>query len=118
MNKESASKFAQVLSDARSALLSVTSERDKLAAKCTAYERREEATKVASMMHDKGINRDVEMGELVEQLEKEAAAGRLGEIARAADMIGPNMSFGSTNHDELGGQGADALTSYLMGAVG
>lgn len=118
MDKQSATKIAQVLRDAQVALRSVTAERDKLASKCAAYERRAEATKVASVLHDKGIDRDVDFPDLVERLEKEAEAGRLPEIARAADMIGPNMSFGTTHHDEVSGQGSDVLTNYLVGSVG
>ena len=118
MNKESASKMAQVIRDAQTALRSVTAERDELATKVASYERRAEATKVASVMHDKGINLDMEFPELVEHLEKEAAAGRLGEIARAADMIGPSMSFGSTHHDESVGGGTDVFTNFLVGSVG
>lgn len=118
MDKESMLKMAQVLEDAEGALVSVTSERDALAIKCAAYEQRAEATKVATMLHDKGIDTDIELTELVTRLEKEAAAGRLPEIARAADMIGPNMSFGKThNNDGVEGQGMDVLTSYLMGSV-
>jgi hypothetical protein len=119
MDKESAQKVARVLHDARTALVSVTAERDKLAAENAAFKMRSECTKVASMLHDKGIDQDTPFSELVESLEKEAAAGRLPEIARAADMVGPNMSFGSTyNHDGAEGAGSDVLTSFLVGHVG
>lgn len=118
MDKESSLKFAQVLHDTRTALVSVTAERDKLAAENAAYKRREEATKVASVLHDKGIHRDIEFSDLVENLEKEAAAGNLGEIARAADMIGPNMIFGSTHSDGAVGGGSHAFEDFLVGSVG
>lgn len=112
-------KMAQVLDDAQQALISVTDERDKLAGQLAAYKTREEATKVAMMLHEKGIDRDTELPELVANLEKQAAAGRLPEIARAVDMMGPNMSFGRThNNDGAGEQSMDVLTSYLMGSVG
>ncbi len=118
MDKESSIKMARVLHDAQAALLSMAGERDKLAAKCEAFERRAEATKVAAVLHDKNIHRDMEFPELVEHLEKEAEAGRLETIARAADMVGPNMGFGSPNNDEVAGSGSDAFTSYLVGSVG
>lgn len=118
MDKESMQKMAQVLSEAQQALLELTAERDTLAVKCAAYEQRQEATKVATMLHDKGIDTDIELPDLVQRLEKEAAAGRLPEIARAAEMVGPRMTFGNTyNNDGAEGHGADALTSYLMGSV-
>ena len=118
MNKEAASKIAQVLRDAQTALIAVTQDRDKLAQRCSAFERRGEATKVAAAMHDKGINRDVDFADLVESLEKEASAGRLGEIERAVDMVGPNMSFGTMNHDEGLNVGSNAFEGFLMGTVG
>lgn len=120
MNKESTLKIARVIHDARQAVVSLTAERDKLASENAAYKRREEATKVASMLHDKGFHQDKPFAELVEDMEKEAAAGHLPEIARAAEMVGPNMSFGFTNNDEVGGGGGsnDVLTNYLVGSVG
>lgn len=110
--------MAQVLHDAQTALRSLTTERDKLATKCAAYERRAEATKVAAVLHEKGIDLDTEFPDLVERLEKEAEAGRLPEIARAAEMIGPNMSFGTAHHDVEAGGGGDVLTNFLVGSVG
>jgi hypothetical protein len=119
MNKESASKVAQVLRDTQESLLLLAAERDKLAAENAAYKRHDEALKVAMVLHDKGIDRDIPIEDLTGRLEKEAEAGRLPEIARAAEMIGPNMSFGSTNnHDEGSAQSNDVLTNYLMGSVG
>lgn len=118
MNKESTIKMAQVLRDAQVAMRNLTSERDELATKVAAYERRAEATKVASVLHDKGLELDTEFGDLVERLEKEAEAGQLPVIARAAEMIGPNMSFGSTHHDEVAHGGGDAFTNFLVGSVG
>lgn len=118
MNKESASKFAQVIRDAQSALISVTQERDKLAAENSAFRRRAEATKVAAAIHDKGIDLDVDFPDLVERLEKAASDGRLGEIERAVDMVGPDMSFGKTNHDDVSHGGSNSFEGFIMGTVG
>jgi hypothetical protein len=118
MDKQSSIKVARVLHDTRLALVSLTAERNKLASENAAFKIRAEATKVASVLHDKGLRLDTPFPELVEEFEKEAAAGHLGEIARAADMVGPNMSFGSMNNDELAGGGTDVLTSFLVGSVG
>jgi hypothetical protein len=120
MDKQSSIKMAQVLHDAQTALLSVTADRDDLATKVAMYERRAEATKVAHMMHEKGLELDTEFGDLVNHLEKQAEAGQLPVIAAAAEMIGPNMSFGSTHNDvEAGaGGGNDVFTSFLVGSVG
>lgn len=118
MNKESSIKMAQVIHDTREALLSVTAERDAFKAKCAAYDLRAEATKVATVLHDKGLELDTELPDLVERLEKEAAAGRLPTIAAAAEMIGPNMSFGSAHHDAGASGGGDVFTNFLVGNVG
>ena len=118
MDKESTIKTARVLHDAQVALRSMAAERDEYKTKCAAYERRAEATKVAAAMHDKGLNTDIDLPDLVDDMEKEAAAGRLPEIARAVDMVGPNMSFGKPNHDGESVGGSDAFSSFLMGSVG
>lgn len=118
MDKQSSIKMAQVIRDTRNTLLSVTAERDKLAQENAAYKRREQATKVASTLHSKGLELDTEFPDLVERLEKEAAAGRLSTIAQAAEMIGPRMTIGFTNSDMVTGEGTDALTRYLVGDVG
>lgn len=118
MDKQSSAKIAQVLRDTSETLLSVTAERDVLATKCAAYERREQATKVASKLHDKGCRLETELPELVDELEKAAAAGQLDAIAQAAEMIGPNMSFGTTNQGAEGSGGSDSFTNFLVGDVG
>lgn len=118
MDKKSSQKVAQILRDAREALLSQDTELQQLRSKVAAYQRREEATKVASMLHEKGCELDTDLPDLVERLEKEAAAGRLPEIARAAEMIGPNMSIGITSQNSGEGVGASNFESYLMGNVG
>lgn len=118
MDKQSSEKVAQVLRDAQTTLLAQDAELQQLRSKVAAYQRREEATKVASMLHEKGCELDTDFPELVERLEKEAAAGRLPEIARAADMIGPNMSIGITNQNNMEGVGVSNFEAYLMGNVG
>lgn len=118
MNKLSSEKVAKVLRDAQTALLSVTEERDKLAAECASLKQRRECEKLAAAMHGKGLELDHSVEAVADTLEKEAEAGRLGEITRAVDMIGPNMSFASrpSSYDGAGG-GGDVLTSFILGNV-
>lgn len=121
MDKESSIKVARVLRDAQTALLTVTEERDKLAAENVQLKQRESCAKLASAMHQKGLEADRSPEELVSHLEKEAQAGHLDEISRAVDMVGPNMSFTkvASNNDVPGGAGeGDALSSYLLGQIG
>jgi hypothetical protein len=113
-------KVAKVISDASVMLKSVAGERDKLAAKVATYERHFEAQKVASAMHAKGLNRDVDFETLVSNLEKAAEDGRLPVIQEAVDMAGPNMgSIGTLSHDDVPvGGGTNPLESFILGDVG
>lgn len=119
MEKLSSEKVAKVLRDAQTALLTVTEERDKLAAENAAMKQRAECEKLAADMHAKGLESDKSIDELAESLSKEAEAGNLGEIQRAVEMIGPNMSFASktANHDAPGG-GNDVFTNFILGSIG
>jgi hypothetical protein len=119
MDKISSTKFAQVLQDAQRVLLSVTSERDKLAEENAAMKSRIEAEKLASTMHEKGCRLDTEYSDLVSELEKEAEQGRLPIIQQAVEMVGPNMGLkGISTHDDVIGGGASSLENYLIGDVG
>lgn len=120
MEKLNSTKVAQVLADARQVLLSVTQERDKLAAENSQMHRRMESEKLASQMHEKGVRLELGHDELVGELEKAAEDGRLPVIQEAVDMVAPNMGFqqGSLTSDEMTGGGEDALTSFILGNVG
>jgi len=112
-------KVAKVLADSAQALRSVTAERDKLAQANRLMERRFEAQKLASVMHEKGINRDVDTDTLVNDLEKAAEAGRLPAIQEAMDMMAPNMGFtGTLTNDDAHGGGESAFESFIIGGVG
>ncbi len=118
MQKLSSQKIAQVLEDTRTVLLSVTDERDKLAARCAAMETRFEAEKLAFTMHDKGLELDTPIEDLVASLEKRAADGSLDTIKEAVDMVAPNMGLTSSVTDEPRGGGGSALENYVLGGVG
>lgn len=112
-------KVAKVLADSAHALRSVTAERDKLASEVLGLRRHEDASKLASVMHEKGLNLDVEYDVLVEDLEKAAADGRFPVIEEAVNMAGPNMGAQvHTTNDEGTGGGGDALSNFLLGGVG
>lgn len=119
MEKISSKKFAQVLEDAQKVLLSVTGERDKLAAENAEMKCHMEATKLASVMHEKGCRLDIEYSELVSELEKEAEQGRLPIIQQAVEMVGPNMGLkGISTYDGFAGEGDNPFVSFLIGGVG
>ena len=83
-------------------------------------ERRGEAAKLASVMHDKGIRMDTDFGDLVLELEKAAEDGRLPIIKEAVEMVAPNMGGmnGSLVSDERSGNGSTSFESYILGDVG
>lgn len=116
LNKE---KVAKVLADSAHALRSVTAERDKLAQANYRMTRHFEAQKLASEMHDKGINLDVPNETLVVDLEKAAEAGRLPAIKEAMQMMAPNMGFnGTLTNDDVHSGGDTAFESFIIGGVG
>src|SRR6478736_968029 len=113
MEKVSHTKIAQVLRDTQHALVTVTDERDKLAAENAVLKRRHECEKLAAKMHSRGLETDKTAEELVEHLEKEASAGNFETINKAVDYVGPNGSFGASVSAHVAGGGHDAFTSYL-----
>lgn len=117
LNKE---KMAKVLADAGVMLKSVAAERDKLASENALLKRHFEAQKLASVMHEKGLNLDVDYETLVGELEKAAEAGRLPVIQEAVEMVGPNMgSIGTLSSDDVAsGGGSNPLESFILGDVG
>jgi hypothetical protein len=119
MQKLSSQKIAQVLEDTRTVLLSVTDERDKLAARCAELETRQEAEKLAFTMHDKGLELDTPIEDLVAGLEKRASEGGLDTIKEAVSMVAPNMGLAASVTDEpRGGGDGSNLMNYVLGGVG
>lgn len=116
MQKLSSDKIAEVLADTQQVLLAVCSERDKLAAEVSQLRMRADAEKLASTMHEKGVHLDTPFESLVEDLEKAASEGRFSVIKEAVDMMAPNMGLNaSLRNDDVGGTGASALETFLLG---
>lgn len=119
-------KVAKVLNDSANLMRAVTGERDtalakvaELQLKVASYERRTGAEKVAAMMHQKGINTDIEFTHLVADLEKAAQEGKLPTIEEAVDMVGPNMSLKTASiHETPVGAGETDFERFLLGNVG
>lgn len=117
MNKLSSEKIAEVLKSAQEALLSVTSERDKLAAENHALKQHDEAEKLAFAMHEKGVRMDMDHAELVETLEKAASEGRLEVVKEALDLTVSNMDLSNRISERDTGSG-NAFEAYLLGSIG
>jgi hypothetical protein len=107
MEKISSEQVVELLTDASSTIRTQAEKIASLEEKVAANELRERTTKVASAMHGKGLRLDTPREELQGELEKEAAAGRLGEIERAVEMVGPDMGkFARVNNNETNDQGS------------
>ena len=119
MDKESAAKFSQVLRHAQGTLLKVASERDQLQARCDAYEQRDEAAKVASAMHSKGLHTDKSLSQLTAEMMKAANSDRLATIEAAVEMVAPDMGvkLASLGDEHRGGDGTSDLEQYIWGGV-
>ena len=122
MQKLSSEQLQQVLGSVPGTLRKLAAERNYWKKEAQSRMRREEAEKVAHAMHDKGINADVAIDTLVESLEKAASEGRLGTIAEAVDMVGPDMwrKTASTNDASTAASSAaqSELERFVVGGVG
>jgi len=118
--KVSSAQISQILTDSATALRKVAAERDVLKEKVAQLERRDAATKLANEMHNKGINTELELDELVNRLEKTAGTADFAAIERAVDMAGPNMGrkIAEALSDGSPTSGASDLERYILGDLG
>lgn len=122
MEKLSNEQVAELLTDASTTIRELGSENQVLRDKVAGMELKERAEKIASSLHDKGSRLDTPREVLVEELEKEAAAGRLDAIEKAVELIGPDMwkharaaNNPNINNDSGGGVGSSFETYILAG---
>jgi hypothetical protein len=121
--KISAAKAAAVYSEVPSVLRSLASERDglleknaALQAKVDEYEKHGRIEKIAQAMEVKGISPDMSREDRIEQIKEAASQGKsLDVIEEAIEMTAPNGELGKLG--SVGGNGEDALTSYLVGGL-
>ncbi len=121
MDKLSSDQVDRVLRVVPETLRSLAGERDYWRKTAEAYMRRGSAEKVAHAMHAKGVNVDVDLGSLIEQLEKKAEEGQLDRIAEAVDLIAPQdmgRKIASVGEDTTGTSSSTDFERYIMGSVG
>lgn len=122
MNKISNAQMAEVLTDAATTLRSQQAYIDELETKLAAKEQRERVEKLASVMHEKGLELDVSATDLADRLEKAAEANKLDVLETAVDLVGPDMGSklaSLTNDDGPGASSASSdLERYIAGQVG
>jgi predicted RNase H-like nuclease (RuvC/YqgF family) len=127
-NKMDQTKIAQVLADSASTLVKVAherdalkTERDKLAQENAALKNRMEAEKVAMDMHERGINAEVAISDLVEALEKKAAEdpAHFQVLKEAVGLTGPDMfkSASIGGKTEASGGGITDFERFIHGDV-
>lgn len=121
MKKLSSEQMQQVLGQVPGVIRALAEERDFWKKEAQVHMHRDEAEKVATAMHDKGIQADVPYKDLVDQLEKAAQGGRLEKIAEAVDLVGPNM--GQKIASLTGDEGTNPVSSteferFILGGVG
>lgn len=118
MEKISHEKMAQVLAEVGPVLRKVAAERDELKEKIASYERRDRAMKVASEMHQKGLNTDQSLDKLAASLADADKQGKLATIEAAVEMVGPDMSTKiATINEQAPSAGVSDLERFLNGAL-
>lgn len=120
VSQEDVLKFA---AEAPAMIRTLVSERDEAREKLAAIEQRQLVEKIAGQMHEKGINQHIPLSDLADQLENWASQGKLAEVQRAVDLVGPDMGqkiaqVGNNDDPNSSGEGGGELTRYLLGDVG
>jgi hypothetical protein len=120
VEKLSSEEIQGVFGEVPGVIRSLVEENEALQAKVASYERRDAAEKVAHQMIEKGLNNDKPFSVLVDELSKEAEAGRLPEIERAVDMVGPDMGqkIARVSGDDRTSTGSTAFERYIVGDIG
>jgi len=126
MNQEkiSAAQAAQVYAEVPAVLRSLLVERNDLQTKLAAaeiklaeYVKSDQIEKIARKMDEKGVDPSSSFAEKVERIKEAESRGRsLDVIAEAIEMTAPNGDLGKLA-SEAPGNGADVLTSYLLGGL-
>lgn len=121
--KMSSAQLQEVLGVVPGTLRSLANERDFWRKEAQSRMLHEDAEKVARAMHEKGINAETPLEDLIGSLEKAAAAGHLVKIAEAVDMVGPNMeqkiaSLTGDGNDTASEMTTSEFTRFIMGGVG
>ena len=121
MDKLSKAQVAQVMETVGPTLRKLASERDHAMAMLSAYERQNEAEKVASVMIQKGATSEP-YERVVAQMVKAAEMGELDTIRKALDMSGPDMGdkVASLVDDEHRYSAASAtdFERFIVGDIG
>ena len=116
--KFSAAEAKYMLKTAAKTIRALSDENTALREKVASMEQHERSTKLAEQMHAKGIDRDVPVDRLADNLDQMAEQGKFAEYQRAVEMVGPDMGVGMALRGEGTETGSsDQLTSWLTGQI-
>lgn len=120
MRKISAEKTLAVLAEVPEALMKLAQERDRWRERALSAESQlgqhqmgARMNKIASQIEQKQLEPGRSREEILEMLEKKASVGRLDAVEEAVAMSAGHRPLGSLV--DVPGNGADALTGYLVG---
>lgn len=121
--KISSAEVAQVLGAASETLRKQASYIETLEGAVESMRRRDDAEKLAHVMHGKGIDSDVPIEQLAERLEKlaEQDVGKFKNYQDAVELVGPDMGTKMAhldNAEERSGIGGSDLERWLAGQIG
>jgi hypothetical protein len=117
LEKVGQDKVAEALKEAAQVLRTVVEERDTALSKLAQIELRGRCEKLASNMQSKGVSSEP-FDYVVSNLEKMAAQGKLDEMERAVNLVGPDMGqklghAAHLNSDQAQG-GSSLLETFLL----
>ncbi len=121
MQKLSMNQVYELVSEAPGVIRKLASERDHYKGLYETGVRHDDAEKTAAVMHQKGINMDTPMADLVANLEKAAEQGKLEQIRAAVDMVGPDMGTKVAqlaNDESRITAGSSEFERFIVGGVG
>jgi hypothetical protein len=121
--KISSADIAQVFEAVPETLRKQASYIEQLEKEVSTMRRRDDAEKLAQVMHGKGIETDVPVDQLSERLEKlaEQDVNKFRNYQDAVDLVGPDMGTKIAqldNPEERSGIGGNDLERWLIGQIG
>ncbi len=118
--KISHAQVSEVLADVPGTLRKLAEENKELREKVAAQDLHARCEKLASAMHAKNIHSEVELPDLVEHLEKQAAEGKLDAVEQAVGMVAPDMGMklAHLTNDERGTSSSSEFERFIVGGVG
>ena len=117
MHKLSAAQAQAVLAQVPGQLRKLASENESLRARVEELEQEKRLQKLAKRMEEKGLDPDLSEEDRMARLTEQARAGRLDVLEQAVVMAAGRAPLGELAGEEMPGNGANELESYLLGGL-